>query len=87
MMLTDRLIRFAKVPAGLNQVELRDDQVRGLLLRVYKSGARTWMLAYWRWDDNRCRFLKLGFYSGLSLKRVWERAEVEVGGVAGGEDF
>lgn len=46
MALTDRQIKTAKVPEGLNQIELRDDQVRGLLLRVYAGGARTWMLAY-----------------------------------------
>lgn len=86
MPLTDREIRSAKVPARLNQIELRDDQVRGLLLRVYSSGARTWMLAYRRRDDNRRRFLKLGAYPGVSLKAARELAEVEVGRIATGDD-
>jgi integrase len=86
MPLTDREIRSAKVPARLNQIELRDDQVRGLLLRVYSSGARTWMLAYRRRDDNQRRFLKLGAYPGVSLKEARALAEVEVGRIATGDD-
>jgi integrase len=86
MTLTDRQIRSAQVPAGLNQVELRDDQVRGLLLRVYSSGTRTWMLHYRRQEDDRRRFLKLGAYPGVSLKQARQLAEVEVGRIAAGDD-
>ena len=86
MTLTDRQIRTAQVPAGLNQVELRDDQVRGLLLRVYRSGARTWMLHYRRQEDDRRRFLKLGAYPGVGLKQARQLAEVEVGRIAAGDD-
>ena len=86
MTLTDRQIRAAQVPEGLNQVELRDDQVRGLLLRVYSSGARTWMLAYRRQEDDRRRFLKLGAYPGVSLKQARQLAELALGRIAAGED-
>ena len=86
MTLTDRHIRSAQVRPGLNQIDLRDDQVRGLSLRVYRSGARTWMLHYRRQEDNRRRFLKLGAYPGVSLKQARQLAEVEVGRIATGED-
>jgi hypothetical protein len=86
MTLTDRHIRSAQVRPGLNQIDLRDDQVRGLSLRVYRSGARTWMLHYRRQEDNRRRFLKLGAYPGVSLKQARQLAEVEVGRIAAGED-
>ena len=86
MTLTDRQIRAAKVPEGLNQIELRDDQVRGLLLRVYARGARTWMLAYRRREDNRRRQVSIGPYPGVSLKQARHLAEVEIGRVATGED-
>ncbi len=85
MTLTDRQIRSAQVRPGLNQIDLRDDQVRGLVLRVYKGGARTWMLFYRR-QDNRRRFLTLGAYPGVSLKQARQLAVVENGRIAAGED-
>ena len=78
MTLTDRQIRAAKVPEGLNQIELLDDQVRGLRLRVYAGGARTWMLAYRRREDNRRRQVSLGPYPGVTLKKARQLAEVEL---------
>ena len=78
--------RAAQVRPGLNQIDLRDDQVRGLVLRVYKRGARTWMLHYRRQEDNRRRFLKLGVYPGVSLKQARQLAEVEVGRITAGDD-
>jgi integrase len=86
MTLTDRQIKTAKVPARRHQLDLRDDQIRGLVLRVYKSGTKTWMLFYRRQDDNRRRFLKLGLYPGVGLKQARQLAEVEVGRIAAGED-
>lgn len=84
--LTDRQIQAAKAPENLNQTELRDDKVRGLVLRVYSSGTKTWFLFYRRRDDNRRRYLKLGIYPGVSLKQARELAEIELGRIAAGED-
>lgn len=70
----------------MNQIELLDDQVRGLRLRVYAGGARTWMLAYRRREDNRRRQVSLGPYPGVTLKKARQLAEVEIGRVATGED-
>ena len=86
MKLTDRHAYTAKCPAGLNQADLRDDQVRGLFLRVYKSGVKTWGVFYRRRQDNRRRWLKLGTYPGLSLKQARDLAEIELGKVACGAD-
>ncbi len=86
MGLTDRAIRSAKVPAGLNQRELRDDQVRGLVLRVYKTGVRVWFVFYRRKEDDHRRIFKLGDYPGLGLKQARELAERELGRIAAGDD-
>ncbi len=86
MKLTDRAIRSAKVPADLNQIELRDDQVRGLVLRVYSSGVKVWFVFYRRKEDNRRRILKLGDYPGVSLAKARKLAEIQLGTIATGED-
>ena len=86
MKLTDRQIYCAKCPDGLNHADLRDDQVRRLLLRVYRSGVKTWGVFYRRREDNRRRWLKLGAYPGLSLKQARDLAEIELGRIAAGED-
>lgn len=86
MGLTDREIRSAKVPAGLNQRELRDAQVRGLVLRAYKTGVKTWFVFYRRKEDNQRRILKLGDYPGVPLAQARELAEIELGKIAAGED-
>ena len=86
MQLTDRTIKAAKTKPGLNQSDFRDDQVRGLVLRVYKSGVRTWFVCYRRKEDNRRRWMKLGNYPGVTLKQARELAEIEIGRTAAGED-
>jgi hypothetical protein len=55
MGLTDREIRYAKDPAGLNHRELRYQKVQGLVLRVYKTAKRVWFVFYRRTKDNRRR--------------------------------
>ncbi|HSL83524.1 MAG TPA: tyrosine-type recombinase/integrase [Thermoanaerobaculia bacterium] len=86
MGLTDRQIRSATVRKGQNQRDLRDQQVRGLFLRVYTSGVRTWFLSYRRKPDNRRRIFKLGEYPGVSLAQARELAEIELGKIATGKD-
>jgi integrase len=86
MKLTDRHAQTAKCPDHLNQADRRDDQVRGLFLRVYRSGVKTWGVFYRRKEDNRRRWLKLGAYPGLSLKQARGLAEIELGKVACGAD-
>lgn len=84
--LTDREIRAAKCPDHLNQITLRDNQPRGLVLRVYRSEVKTWHVAYRRKEDNKRRYPKIGTYPSVSLKKARELAGVELGRVAAGED-
>ena len=86
MKLTDRHITCAKCPPNLNQSDLRDDQVRGLFLRVYRSGVKTWGVFYRRKEDDRRRWLKLGAYPSLTLRQARDRAGIELGRIAAGED-
>jgi len=86
MTLTDRQIARPRSRLGSTRPTSGTDQMRGLVLRVYKRGARTWMLHYRRQEDNRRRFLKLGAYPGVSLKQARQLAEVEVGRIAAGDD-
>ena len=86
MKLTDRQITCAKCPSNLNQYDLRDDQVRGLVLRVYTRGAKSWFVFYRRRQDNRRRILKLGAYPSLTLRQARDRAGIELGRIAAGED-
>lgn len=74
MGLTDREIRFAKTPDGLHRTDLRDDQVRGLVLRIYGSGAKSWSVIYRRREDDQRRIFKLGEYPGLGLREARELA-------------
>jgi len=55
MGLTDRTTRSARVPAGLNQRDLPDQKVQGLVCRLYKTGMRVWFLFYRRREDDRRR--------------------------------
>jgi len=84
--LTDRAIRVAKCPEGLNQHDLPDGKIRGLTLRVYASGSKAWALHYRRREDNRRRRLALGTYPGVSLKHARELAIGALGQIAAGED-
>jgi hypothetical protein len=56
------------------------------VLRVYKSGVRTWFVNYRRKEDHRRRWMKLGSYPGVSLQQARELAEIEIGRAAGGGD-
>jgi hypothetical protein len=86
MGLTDRQIRTATVRKDLNQRDLRDDQVRELVLRAYKTGVKSWFVFYRRKEDDRRRIVKLGSYPGVSLAQARELAEIELGRIAAGED-
>ena len=81
--LTERTIQAAETDSV--QENLRDTIARGLVLRVYGSGRKTWGILY-RTKSGRRRWFKLGLYPALSLAMARERATEELGRVAGGED-
>ena len=81
--ITDQTARRAK-PCGA-QHDVRDSVVRGLVLRIYETGARTWGVLY-RTEDGRRRWFKLGSYPSWSVRDARKRAEEIKGLVAKGED-
>lgn len=82
--LTDR--RVKTVRADGKPLELRDQLVRGLELRVMTSGHKSWALRYRRTCDRKKRTLKLGVYPSLSLNAARNLARENLVRVAGGED-
>ena len=64
MRLTDRSIQA--LMAGPKVVDYPDGVERGLVLRVWPSGGKTWGVRYW-WKGKSTR-LSLGSYPNLSLK-------------------
>jgi integrase len=63
--LTDRLVASATAPKG-KRLELFDQQVSGLVLRVTDAGRKTWVVRY-RTDDGRQPRFTLGTYPALQL--------------------
>ena len=82
--LTDRAVRAAKTNRDRGE-DFRDSVVRGLVLRVYASGAKTWGILY-RTGRGRRRWFKLGDASAIDLADARRRARVLLGKVAEGED-
>lgn len=70
VLLSDRFVSGAKAQGGAAQTDFFDEQVPGLLLRVSKTGTRTWSLFYSRPGSSRRARLKLGSYPGTSLARA-----------------
>ncbi len=60
-------------PAECKRYEIRDELVRGLLIRVSRTGGKVWYLA--TRVDGVLRRIKLGTYPVLSLKDAREKAQ------------
>jgi integrase len=83
MKLTDRRIATLK-PNPTRRVELPDDKVAGLALRVTPNGIKTWTLRY-RLTGGRAdrrRRLTLGGYPALTLAKARKAANIALGQVA-----
>ena len=83
--LTDSRILAAKPTDGL-RLELHDDKVTGLVLRITAVGKRTWSVVYRRRSDGLRRRLTLGPYPIVSLADARRRAQVELSRVWDGQD-
>ncbi len=81
--LTERAISAARTDR--QQLDLRDGHIRGLMLRVFASGTKSWFINY-RAGTGKKRRLKLGRYPDLSLKGARSAALSALGRVARGED-
>jgi integrase len=93
--LTARFVESVKGERG-KRCEYRDDDVRGLILRVGEPamdergriaapGVKSWALRY-RNDAGQHRRVKLGGYPGLSLKDAREAAIKTLAAIASGRD-
>lgn len=78
--LTARFVESVKAKAG-RRLEIADDLVRGLSLRVAESGAKAWALRY-RTQSGQQRRLTLGAYPALSLASARDEAIKALGAVA-----
>src|SRR5687768_11144037 len=86
-MLTDRSIATAKATGG-KRLELADDKVPGLALRVSTSGVKSWALRYrvGGGRKGRLRRLTLGVYPTIGLQRARRKALEALRSVDGGKD-
>jgi integrase len=81
--LTTRFIDALKVE---NRTDYFDTHVRGLSLRVSKTGLKVWNLFYTRESDGLKQRVKLGRYPDLDLDSARGRALKAMSGVADGND-
>jgi integrase len=82
--LTARFVEAVKGQPG-KRLEIRDEVIQGLSLRVSAAGAKTWALR-WRLPSGHQRRLTLGQYPALSLKAAREEAIKALGVVAVARD-
>ncbi|MBU6993423.1 integrase arm-type DNA-binding domain-containing protein [Ferrovum myxofaciens] len=83
--LTNTLINRAECPTTVSKVDYFDTKVNGLLLKVLKSGRKTYYLRY-RSIRGKQIELKLGDVRVLSLNDARELASQKLSKVAMGED-
>lgn len=82
--LTEKGVKAARTPRDRGE-DFRDTVTRGLVLRVYASGVKTWVVRY-RTESGRRRVYKLGDVSALDLEKARKQATILLGRVAKGED-
>lgn len=85
MRLTKSLIDKTTHPGDGKWVNLPDDAVPGLSLRVYPSGRKAFVLRY-RNADRRQRYVTLGDYGVLTLQQARDKAQKQIAGILDGAD-
>lgn len=83
--LTDRVVGATK-PPKTGRLELGDELVRGLVLRITATGARSWALRY-RDKHQRQQRITLGKYPDVTLKKARQKALEALASNASGEDL
>lgn len=83
--LTDRFVQSAKCTAG-NCTDYPDQKVRGLSLRVMRSGGRSWSLRYRRQSDGKRQRVGIGDYPAFSLYDARAAANELLAAIARGDD-
>src|SRR5215470_4543877 len=82
--LTDVMLAGLKPPAT-GRIELKDSQVRGLMLRVTAHDKRTWSVRGRLPNGKRIR-PTIGAYPGISIREARRRALRLLGDIAAGID-
>lgn len=70
--LSDRFCRTVEAPA-LPQLDYFDEDLKGLMLRVFRSGKKTWYFRYW--SQGKKRGERLGRFPAMSSKQARNAAE------------
>lgn len=73
--LTDAFLKTLKPVADRKISEYRDEEVHGLEIRVWATGAKSWRCHYTRRSDGRRRVVGLGSYPSMPLKEARRRAK------------
>jgi integrase len=81
--LSDAFAQKAVAPS-VPQLDFWDDEIKGLMLRCFRSGKKSWCLRYW--SDGRKRFIVLGRFPGMSCKRARSEATKKLAGKVLGTD-
>jgi len=71
--LTDSSIKAAACPADKHRMELSDTACPGLILRVTRAGAKSFLLKYWSPLLSKSVSLTLGSYPALDLAGARDR--------------
>ena len=82
--LTIRVVKSVRPKARL--YEIHDTEIRGFLLRVRPSGAKTYYLSYRNEEGMRNRY-KIGTHGNITATQARDRAAKLAGRVAHGEDI
>ena len=78
-------VSIEKIPLpATGRIDVYDDQVPGLVLRVSSTGTKSWSFTYRVY--HKPKRLSLGGYPGVSLKLARERAREARGSIQRGED-
>ena len=83
--LTEYLVASAAVPEGTRDAWLWDETIPGLGVRIFATGASSYVVQY-RNADGRTRRVTLGKTAILKLAQARERARAMLADVAGGVD-
>lgn len=86
MKLTDRSVKAAKPPTNGKPTLLWDDELRGFGLRVYASGARSFVYRYTSPATDRRRLVVLGEFGAITLAQARKKAETYRGRVLDDKD-
>ena len=82
--LNDAWLRAVKPPAT-GRLEIRDSDVKGLVLRVTPNGAMTWSVRT-RTKDGKQTRPKLGTYPAMGIAAARKAAKAAIGGIVAGAD-